>query len=174
MPSAFNKKWLYISAIGFLIAALAAVFFEQESLLLLPLGGAILYVLVVKPVYIIYLLAFATPLSVQWSTESDSLAMAVPTEPLIILMFIGLLLKLLMSKKISFQVFHSVLALLITTDLLWLTVTTATSTMPLISLKYLLSKIWYLVVFYFFLSKVFAREKAIKTFMWSFIVGASV
>ena len=162
MNIAFNRKWFYGLLASFIASCLGLLWLENYYILLLPVVLILLYTMIVKPVYVIYFLAFATPLSVQWSTETDSLAMSVPTEPLIILLFMGLLLKMLHARRIPLEVFKSALAILISVDIAWLAITTFSSSMPLISFKYLLSKIWYVVVFYFLLTHLFKNEKVIK------------
>jgi O-antigen ligase len=64
------------------------------------------------------------------------------------------------------------LSILILADFGWLVITAINSTMPIISAKYILMKSWYLVVFYFLLSRYFQQESMAKKFIWLFIVSA--
>ncbi|MFY0642832.1 MAG: O-antigen ligase family protein [Bacteroidia bacterium] len=166
-----NIKSNYVLVIGFIIANI--ILFSQEFyyLLLLPPLILLIYVFIKKPVYIVYFLAFATPLSIQLSEMGEGLSLSLPTEPLIILLFFGLLLKSIKAKAIDLRILKTTLAILLLTDLTWMAITSLSSTMPLISLKYLVSKSWYLAVFYFLLTPLFRKHKVVKTFMWSFIIA---
>ena len=164
-----NIKSVYILVIAFVLANLLLFREEIYVLLLLPIIVFLGFVLIKKPTYILYLLAFATPLSVQLSELDNGLALSLPTEPLIVLLFIGVLFKSLKSKKIDLNALKTILGILLVTDLAWMLIGSLASTMPIISFKYLLSKSWYLAIFYFLLIPLFKRPKAIKTFMWFFI-----
>lgn len=174
MQYTVNIKLLYVLSLVFILANIFLLGHEIYWLLPVPIVVLVFNVLVRKPTYILYFLAFATPLSVKWSTANESLAMNLPTEPLIIMLFFGLILSVLQKGKINTRQFTSVLSILLIADLLWLAVTTGTSTMPLISLKYLISKSWYIVVFYFLLSHLFQKQKVVKTFMWCLIVASVI
>lgn len=174
MSLTISKKWLYLVAIVYLALSLVLVSFDIYYQLLFPVAAFLVYLFIVKPSYVLYFLAFATPLSVQWSTPTDSLALSIPTEPLIILVFIGLIFSFFTARKIDASVLKVSLGILLSVDLVWLGVTTVFSTMPLISVKYLMSKIWYLVIFYYFLTNLFRRERSIKIFMWCFVLATVV
>ncbi len=169
MLSHFNIRIFYFLSILFIAVSLIAVFFEFYVLLALPLVVILLLVFVYKPKLLLYFLPFATPLSIQLSASQNIFSLSIPTEPIIILLFIGVLFKLLQARSIPLDIFTSLLSILIITDFTWLIVSSLSSTMPLISLKYILSKMWYLVVFYFLLVHLFNKQKVVKIFMWCFI-----
>jgi putative inorganic carbon (HCO3(-)) transporter len=175
MTSFGNIKKLYAFSAIFIVASIAALIFEFYFILLFPLVLAFGFVLVTKPTYILYFLAFSTPLSVHLIEERIStINLSMPTEPLIILMFVGVLLLLVKSKTLNHAELKTALSILILADFTWLIVTSITSEMPLISAKYVMSKAWYLVVFYFLLTKVFKNERVAKIFVWSFIVACFI
>jgi putative inorganic carbon (HCO3(-)) transporter len=163
-------KRLYALAGIFLVYCLAAVYFDALGALLLPVAIGMVWLLVVQPKYILYFLAFATPLSVHLIDERVSTVnVSLPTEPLIILLFFGVLFKLLASRSLLLPEVKTILSILILVDFGWLIVTAIFSSMPLISAKYVLMKSWYLVVFYFLLSRYFRDQQMIKKFIWIFI-----
>lgn len=168
-------KKLYALAGVFFVYCLVAAYLQLYPLLLLP--GVVLFgwLLITKPKYVLYFLAFSTPLSVHLIDERYSTVnLSIPTEPLIILLFIGVLLKLLTTKKLNVPELRTVLSILLLVDFGWLVVTAITSTMPLISAKYVLMKSWYIVVFYFLLSRFFKDERVVKKFVWSFIISVVI
>lgn len=168
-------KHLYFWTVSFLLACLIGVSYEFYYVFLIPPAVFLIWILVNKPIYIVYLLALSTPLSVHLIDERySSINLSIPTEPLIILMYLGIILKLIKAKKLPLQDFRILLSVLLLVDFSWLTITALTSTLPIISAKYVIMKSWYLVVFYFLLTKFFQREQLIKRFMWFFIAAVFV
>lgn len=125
---------------------------------------------VTKPKYIFYFLAFATPLSVHLVDERYStLNLSLPTEPLIILLFIGIIFKLCTTANVTILEARSILAILLVTDFSWMLITAVFSTLPIISAKYVFMKSWYFVVFYFLAARFFQNREVAKKFIWIFI-----
>ena len=151
-------KKLYFWCGIFLAYCLAAVYLDFYLALAAPAVITLIWIGINKPKYLLYFLAFTTPLSVHLIDERYSTVnLSIPTEPIIILLFIGVLLKLISSRTLKFPEVSVILSVLIIADFGWLLVTAITSTMPLISVKYVLMKSWYLVVFYFLLSSLNPR-----------------
>lgn len=165
-------KKLYFWCGIFLAYCLAAVYLDFYLALAAPVVITLIWVGINKPKYLLYFLAFTTPLSVHLIDERYSTVnLSIPTEPIIILLFIGVLLKLISSRTLKFPEVSVMLSVLIIADFGWLLVTAITSTMPLISAKYVLMKSWYLVVFYFLLSRYFQHESMAKKFIWLFTIS---
>lgn len=165
----------YALAAVFLASAIASVIFEFYYLLGLPLLMLVVMVMVNRPTYILYFLALSTPLSVHLIEERVSTVnLSIPTEPLIIMLFMLTVLSLLRRRSLRLPELTTALSILIIADFSWVVITSVTSSVPLISLKFVISKAWYLVVFYFLLSRVFHDQRKIKIFIWCFIASATI
>lgn len=175
MNTWFDTKRLYVAAFCCFVYCFFCIYSELYPLLILPFSLFALWSTIISPKHTLYFLAFATPLSVHLIDERYStINLSLPTEPLIILIFIGVLLKLLASKRIYFENFRVALSILLLVDFGWLVVTAINSSMPLISTKYVLMKSWYIVVFYFLLVKYFKSNQVVKKFLWLFISSVCV
>jgi len=175
MNTWFYTKRLYVAAFCCFVYCFFCIYSELYPLLILPFGLFALWSTIISPKHTLYFLAFATPLSVHLVDERYStINLSLPTEPLIILVFIGVLLKLLASKRIYFENFRVALSILLLVDFGWLVITAINSSMPLISTKYVLMKSWYIVVFYFLLVKYFKSNQVVKKFLWLFICSVCV
>lgn len=175
MGTWFTTNRVYVTALSCLIFCFLCIYAELYPLLLLPVGLFAIWSTIIQPKYTLYFLAFATPLSVHLIDERYSTVnLSLPTEPLIILIFIGVLLKFLTSKRLNLKDLKVVLSILLLADFGWLVITAINSTMPLISAKYVLMKSWYLVVFYFLLSRYFQRYDIVKRFLWFFIASVCI
>ena len=159
MELSLDIKRLYALAGLFFVYCLASVYFDLLVLLAAPVVLALLWLTITKPKLILYFLAFATPLSVHLVDERVStINISLPTEPLIILLFIGVVFKAFSAQKILVPEVTTVLSLLIIADFSWLVVSAINSSIPLISAKYVLMKSWYIVVFYFLVSRYFQNK----------------
>jgi O-antigen ligase len=54
---------------------------------------------------------------------------------------------------------------------IWILITTITSELPLVSAKYLLSRIWFVIPAYFVCAKLFKNPNNINKFVWLYIAG---
>jgi O-antigen ligase len=58
--------------------------------------------------------------------------------------------------------------------LAWMIITTLTSTMPLVSLKFLISKMWFLCSFYFLATQLFKNYKNVKRYLWLYMIALTI
>lgn len=124
-----------------------------------------------------YLLAivFFVPLSIPLSTLAEGLSidMYLPTEPLLAGLLLLYLLKYLKGNRVDIRVLRHPVTLAIYFHLAWLLITSLTSSDPLVSFKYLASRLWFIVGFYLVASQLFKKEKNMHTYAWLFIIAFS-
>jgi O-antigen ligase len=173
-PEQISLCWIYLIGILFTGISILAIAFDFYFILLLPVALIGLFLLVFSPDKIIYFLAFAVPLSIPVKDVGGGFGLSLPTEPLIALLFCGIIFKLLTGTNFDRKIVFNILSLIIAIDLIWLAITAATSTMPFISFKYLLARSWYVIVFYFGLSHLFKNFKAIHIFIWGFCIATTI
>jgi O-antigen ligase len=164
-------KYLYGVPLLFVLGALLATVFEGYFFWLIPPAVVLLYFLIDKPGAMLYFLAFTSPISLNMSDRYSEINLSLPNEPLIILLMLGLVLKWIKSGSLYFPEIRNALGLILAIDLLWVAISAANSTMPIISAKFLLSRFWYIAVFFFFLTRFFKNTQRIKTFIWFLTFG---
>lgn len=121
------------------------------------------------------LIVFLTPLSIVSTNKDFNLGLALPTEPLMILLTVLFLFKLLYEAKFPKEITKHPITITIFIYLLWLVFTSITSEIPLVSFKFLITKIWFIVPFYFMLSLVFQKGfKAVRNFYLLYSVGLAI
>ncbi|HWJ91037.1 MAG TPA: hypothetical protein VNR87_07980, partial [Flavisolibacter sp.] len=135
-------RWCFVSA--FIVVAGAASYFQEIGLLLLPVAivGAVL--LVQYPQLLFCLLLISIPWSVEFNFNTH-LATDLPDEPLMLLMSLSVVIWFLYGAKFSGRI-HPLL-MIILLQLAWTVLTVITSSEPLLSIKFLLAKCWYLLAF---------------------------
>ena len=164
----------YLISISFV---LLNVFFmvKRNTMLVntLPVILAILLVVIYSFDKIIYLVAFFAPLSLPLSEIMPGLGfdMYLPTEPLLVGLLLIFLLKLIYDRGFDRQILTHPVSLAIYINLLWIFLTALTSTMPVVSFKFLLARIWFVVVLYFLTAKMFSEGKNMEKYIWLYVIS---
>ncbi|MCB0733195.1 MAG: O-antigen ligase family protein [Flavobacteriales bacterium] len=174
MPVRADLKWFYGLGFAFLALNLICFAFDFYFSILLPFVPVILYVMLVRTDLLLYILAFATPLSIPFKDIGGGIGLIVPTEPLILFLFLGFGFKLMKGQQLNMKVLKNPIVLVVMLNVLWLIITSFTSVRPLISAKYTLSYIWYVFVFLIVLAHFFQKERRIRIFLWCFSIATTI
>lgn len=137
----------------------------------LVLGVLILYFFSFDKV--LFLIAFLTPLSINLEGLGIDfgLSLSVPVEPLLFGVLFFFIAKLLQERKFDNKIARHPISIVIYIMWIWILITTITSELPLVSAKYLLSRIWFVIPAYFVCAKLFKDPKNIAKFVWLYIAG---
>ncbi|MEA1898573.1 MAG: O-antigen ligase family protein [Bacteroidota bacterium] len=122
------------------------------------------------------ILVFLVPLSIQLREFFPGIEfnLYLPTEPLMLIMTFIFVFKLLLEKTYPKAILKHPLTLAILFYIAWIFITSISSTMPLVSLKFLISRIWFIVSFYFIAIVVFKKLTNIYRFVLLFATGLSI
>ena len=119
---------------------------------------------------IILLITFLTPLAINIRDLDLGVGVSLPTEPLMFGVLIFFLIKILHEGKYDGNIIRHPLTLAIFFNLIWLLFTSITSELPIVSFKFLLSRLWFVIPFYFFAILLFKKFSNIKLFLWLYII----
>lgn len=154
MELLFNKidqyRWFGFILLLIIIGTTGGILTDFWILGLLPWLVIIPAIAILYPQFFFYLLFFLLPFSVEVEFD-NGLATDFPTEPLIILIAF-LSFGLLMAKKKfpSSQFILHPLTIILLFHLLWIGITTIFTSIPLVSIKFLIAKLWYILTFFIF------------------------
>lgn len=161
----------YIISGLFIAANVVAVIFDFYLVPLLPAAFLMVLLALFASDKLVYLVTGLVPFSIPVWHLLGNFGLILPTEPIIItLMLIGVL-KFAYGNQTAYKSLlrHPLtIAILINTG--WLLFTSFTSSMPLVSIKYTVSRIWYIIVFYFMAYQIFTDYKRIERFLWWFAI----
>lgn len=139
----------------------------------LPVILAILLVVIYSFDKIVYFIVLFAPLSVPLSVLSPGLGfdMFLPTEPLIFGLLIVFILKIVYERGFDKQILAHPVSIAIFVNLTWIFFTSLTSTMPIVSFKFLLSRIWFVAILYFLVAKIFSDGKNLEKYIWLYSIS---
>lgn len=122
---------------------------------------------------LLYLVVFFTPLSLPLSELIRGLPinMFLPTEPLLFGILLIFTLKCAANKGFDRDILKHPVSLTIYFYIAWMFITSLTSTMPVVSLKFFLSRIWFVVGFYLLAAKLFENQKNIEKYVWLYVAS---
>ena len=170
-----NKK---ISlAIGLLLlTALFTLFnwFRLNYLGLFPVGLLFVYLAVFQTEKFFLFIAFLTPLSVNIEEYVDSFGLYLPTEPLLFGFMLWFLFLQLKKPFLDRRIWRHPIIITVMAYIIWLLITSITSTDPIVSFKFLLSKLWFIVPVLIFGTYFFKNHENRVRFLWYFIVACSL
>lgn len=120
---------------------------------------------------LIYLTVFFAPLSVELSYFVPSLSfnLFLPTEPILAGILVLFLLKVIHDRGFDRRIVFHPISLAIYLNLFWIFITSITSSMPVVSFKFLLARIWFLVAFYFLMAKIFSSGVKPEKYVWLYL-----
>lgn len=165
-----NIKWIYIFTISFILLNAVFTYFELYVFNLLPALILIVLLALFALDKLVLLTVFFTPLAINFSDIEGGLGLSLPTEPIIFGIMLLFVLKQFHKNTIDKQIIKHPLTVAIIINLLWLCITSVTSTLPLVSFKFLISRFWFIIVFYFIATQLFQNFSNIKRFIWLYII----
>ena len=138
---------------------------------LIPVGLLAIYFAIYQTEKLFLSLAFLTPLSINIEEYTSSFGLFLPTEPL--LFGLMLLLSAIQLKKafLPTEIWRSPLIWAVLIYLLWLVLSAITSSHPLVSFKFILARLWFIVPILFFGTYFFQKRNNRIAFIWLFIVA---
>lgn len=165
-----KDQLLSLYAIAVVLSILIAVATEFYFAAAIPFALLLVYVSIHNFKAVFYLLAFCLPLSAEVDLPGG-IGTDLPSEPLMVgLTLIYLLYVLKNLKTLSADFLKHPLTLLFLVHISWITFATITSGLFIVSLKFLLAKLWYVTVFYFMAGTVFQKEKDYKIYFWCIFI----
>ncbi|MBA3898928.1 MAG: hypothetical protein H0X62_01765, partial [Bacteroidetes bacterium] len=165
------KLTLVYAICGILILLNAAlIYFDVYYGLLIPVIALILLMAIYSLDKLFYLAVFFTPLSIILEHQDFNLGLSLPTEPLMFGIMAIFLLNAIYKRNYDSRILNHPVSLAIIFSLCWTIITCISSEMPIVSLKHFISKLWFIIPFYFLAILIFKNYNNINKFFWFYII----
>lgn len=170
-----DHSWLILIAAVFTGANAYLFFQDNYYLTALPIVLAIIYIAIYHTQTAFLLTVLLTPLSVNLEEFTDGkIGLFIPTEPILFGLMLLMLMRQLQTPYLSKTFWRHPITLSLGFYLLWIFMTSITSTHPAVSFKYLLMKLWFIIPILFIGAQLFQKKKNIVSFLWLYTVGMTV
>lgn len=172
MIEKYNHKKSFFLSLGIVtsLTIVLAIFTELYFIALIPLVLLIgvLFVLNFKQFY--FLLIASIPLCIEYDI-SGGFSTDIPTEPLCILLMIATVLYFIGNSKIkTLDFLRSPFIAMIGIVWLWSVLCVFSSQVPLVSFKFILSKIWYIITYLILTIMVVNNLSNLRKLFWCFFI----
>ena len=174
LPGKIELRWFYGLIFAFLGTTVFCIAKEWYWIAAVPIFLGIVYLAIFSLDTILYFVAFATPLAIVLNDKSSGPALSLPTEPLLFGILLLFSFKLIFEGGYDRRILAHPISKAIYFILGWTVATCFTSTYPIVSLKHLLSQLWFIVPSYFLGIMLFKEKKNIKRFIWLYLFSLSV
>ncbi len=134
-----------------------------------PLAIGIIYLSVFRIDIILYIIAFSTPLAIILNNKSTGPALSIPSEPLLFGVMLLFIFKLIFEGKFDRKILWHPVSIAVFFHIGWMIITSLTSSYPLVSLKYLVSQLWFILPMYLLGTQLFRDKKNISRFVWLYV-----
>lgn len=171
MTEKVKLYWVYGVSLAFVILNVILIINEFYWSLLLPLVLVVLLMYIFALDKLILFIVFLTPLAINIRNFDAGLSVSLPTEPLMFGVLIIFILKLFSGVPYDRKVLRHPVTICILLNLSWILITTLTSEMPLVSVKFFISRVWFVVPFFFIGTILFKKISNIKKFSWLYVIS---
>lgn len=166
-----ENKWYFVLSFLFCAISLFFVWDDNWIIYLIPLALLGIYAILFYTEFTFLSLFFLAPLSFNIEEFTESFGLFIPTEPILMTLMLLVLFLEIKFKIIPKFLWKSQFIWIILIYISWLFITSITSSNPLVSFKFLLAKLWFIVPVFSFGSVIFQNYKNIRRFLWLFISG---
>lgn len=166
-----QSKWIYALAFSYILANTVCIYFEFYYLNLLPFILLIALLAFFSLDKLILLVVFLTPLAINLQDLEGGLGLSLPTEPIIAGIMLLFILKQLHKNAIDINIIKHPITIAILINLTWIFITSLTSELPIVSFKFLISRLWFVISFYFISIELFKQFTNVKKFYWLYIIS---
>ncbi len=164
-----NKPILFWGSL-FAVTQAVAVAFEMYFLFILPAALFALWLAIHKIEWVWFFSVMATPLSINLEEmEVAHIGMYLPTEPIIAALLLLMIFKIISGKSVDRRIFKHPFTYIIGIYLLWMVFTAVTSEFPLVSFKFIATRLWFISGFYLLGAHLFQDLSNIKKFFASYL-----
>jgi O-antigen ligase len=167
-----RAKLLWVYGASALFIAVNAYLFLHDKLW----GLAIPFVLLLLILYIfsldnvLLLITFVTPFAINLQDADFGISISLPSEPLMFGVLLLFILKLMHERFYDHRIMKHPVTIAIVINLIWIFITCFTSEIPIVSIKFMIARLWFVVPFYFAGILLFMDLKNIRKFQWLYII----
>lgn len=171
-----RTKLIWVYSLSAIFLALNVYLFLHDKFwgLLAPIVLLLMLMYFFKLDQVMLLITFLTPLAVNLKSEEFELGISLPTEPLLLIVLILFIIKLFHDGYYDYRVLKHPVSIAILINLAWIFITCFMSELPLVSIKFMIARLWFVVPFFFLGVLLFQKRKYVKLFPWLYVVPLAI
>lgn len=167
-------KWFYLLSGLFILLNTLLIVKEQYWGIVIPV------LVIVALMYIFWLdklllfIVFLAPLAINIADKEMGIGISIPTEPLLIGILLLFFLKTIFNGNYDKRILSHPVSWMVYLSVFWIFVTSITSELPIVSFKFLIARLWFIIPFYFLGIALFKNVKNITNFNWLYVAALAI
>ena len=139
---------VYAISIAFIAMNIYLIAHDKYYLLLAPVAIIFLFLYIFSLDKLILLITFLTPIAINYKDPELGIGISLPAEPLMLGVLVIFILKIFYDGGYNKKIVNHPVSIAIIINTVWILVTTVTSELPLVSVKFLIARLWFIIPFY--------------------------
>ncbi len=120
---------------------------------------------------VLMMVVLLTPLAINIRDLGFGFGISLPTEPLLVGLALLFLLKSFYERNFDRKIYSHPITIAILINLLWILMSSIRSEFPLVSFKFLLARLWFIIPMFFMAVMLFKDFRNIKRFSWLYAIS---
>lgn len=170
----FSRNWQWLTtlllSLAFLVANSFCLLHDNYYVSFLPLAGIAVLFFILKIEQMLLCIALLTPFAINVELFQQ-MELSMPVEPMMILFTAIFIFRSLLSGTYDHRILRHPVTIVLLLSLAWMTITSCFSELPIVSFKYTLARLWFVVPFFFAGAQLFRNRQRIKQFFWCYAIG---
>tara|TARA_R110002050_G_C8962575_1_gene514659 strand:+ start:7791 stop:9176 length:1386 start_codon:yes stop_codon:yes gene_type:complete len=146
---------------------------EVYYFMLIPLALAIVAIALFRLDWLLLFIMFLVPASLTISDVGGGLGLTLPTDPLLFGAMMVFILKTLFNGDYDIKIIKNPITLSVIAMLVWMFFSVLFSRLPMVSLKFFMAKLWFIIPFFFAGVLLFKNRQNIIKITWFFVIPMS-
>jgi putative inorganic carbon (HCO3(-)) transporter len=163
----------FVLSFVFLIISLITIRTGGTLLWLIPPGLLLVFIAFLAIDKFLYLLVFLVPVSVQlrFIIPDAGVDLFIPTEVMLAAILVLMIFRTFITREINRKILLHPVSIVSFCLLGWCFITSLSGTMPLVSLKSFITKLWFFAGFYLLTTEIFRKVERIRIYFFAYITG---
>lgn len=174
-PSKKQLIFLFLLATCLLGLTYFGLYSDTDELVfgvaVVPLGLIMVYLFVFHLKALFFLMVLSLPLSLNMRDVGGGIGISLPSEVMIAFLAVGVLSKMILQFEVYRKYFFHPVSMLVVAHVAWIAVTCLTSSMFIVSLKFLIVRTSFILVFFFYAIELLQEQKDVRRFFYLYFIG---
>lgn len=162
---------IFYQALGlFVILNAFFIYMEVFYFMAVPIALVIVALALFRLDWLLLLIMFTVPISLTVQDVGGGMGLTLPTDPLLFGAMLVFLLKNLFEGNYDMKIIKNPITISVIAMLIWMFFSVLFSRLPVVSAKFFLAKLWFIIPFFFAGIMLFKNPKNIVKVTWFFVV----
>ena len=170
MEKQLSYKTFYQALGLFVILNALFIYMEVFYFMAVPVALVIVALALFRLDWLLLLIMFTVPISLTVEDVGGGMGLTLPTDPLLFGAMVVFLLKHLFDRSYDSKIIKNPITISIIVMLIWMFFSVLFSRLPVVSVKFFLAKLWFIIPFFFAGVLLFKNPKNIIKVTWLFVV----